>query len=62
MCTNERVVNIANRCVTNEKVNVHNAVAIGSKMANDFLDDLPGGFHKTVHNQVFTMEIMNRGF
>ena len=60
--TSESVWNIANGCVTNEKINVQDTVAIECKMANDFLDDFPVGFHKTVYNQVVTMEIMKEGF
>ena len=37
-------------------------MAIECKMANDFLDYFPVGFHKTVYNQVVTMEIMKEGF
>ena len=37
------------------------SVVIGEKMASQFEDTLPDGFHKPVHMQVHTMEIMKKG-
>ena len=57
----DKLVNIYNGCVASEKVNVHNAVAIGESKAAKFKDQLPIGFHNTIHSEVVTMQIMKRG-
>ena len=52
--------NIVNGHVANEKVNVHNALAIGEGMASEF-KGLPGGFYSTIHSKVVTMETLKKG-
>ncbi|KAG0727208.1 hypothetical protein GWK47_035119 [Chionoecetes opilio] len=51
-CNANHVVNIVNGSVASEKVNVDEAVKIGRRMASEFEDSLPEGFHATVHKQV----------
>ncbi len=54
------IVNIANGCMADEKVNVADAVSIGQGMAAKFLTSLPGGFHDPVQSKVVTMNVMKK--
>lgn len=56
-----RVVNIVTGRVASEKVNVNEAVEIGRRMASEFTESLPAGFHSPVHSQVRTMQVMKKG-
>ena len=55
-----KVVNLGNGCVANDKVNVADAISIGQQMAADFQESLPDGFHKHIHTQMYTNEIMKK--
>ena len=56
-----KVINISNGCVADDKVNVHNAVSIGKRIAAEFQNGLSDSFHQSVHVQVYTMESMKKG-
>ena len=53
--------NIVNGHIADEKVNVHNALAIGERMAAEFKGQLPEGFYNSLHSDVTTMESMKKG-
>ncbi len=42
-------------------MNAHKAVRIGTEMAEQFRQNLPGGFYDPLHSQIVTMEIMKKG-
>ena len=55
------LLNIVNGLVADDtKVNVHDAVAIGERMAVEFKCNLPTGFHKPIHSKVITMETLKK--
>ena len=57
----QHLFNIVNGQVAGDKVNVHNAVSTGMKMAVDFQGSLPNGFHEPLRKQVTTMETLKKG-
>ncbi len=44
----DKLVNIVNGCIANDKINVHNAVAVGQKAVAKFSKSLPEYFYKTI--------------
>lgn len=58
---NVALFNIVNGRVADEKVNVHNALAIGECMVAEFKGKLPAGFYKPIQSKVTTMESMKKG-
>lgn len=59
--TQDSLFNIVNGHVAGDKVNVHNALAIGETMEADFKNTLPQGFYRPIHRQVITLESMKKG-
>ena len=57
----DKLVNIVNGCIADDKINVHNAIAIGQKAATKFRESLPEDFYKPLHQEVVTMETMKKG-
>jgi hypothetical protein len=57
----DALFNIVNGHVAGEKVNVHNALAIGECMAADFKGSLPAGFYNPIHSRVVTMKTTKKG-
>ena len=57
----DKPINIVNGRIANEKVNVQNTLEIGNKMVANFKDRLPGGFHKPLSKQIYTMEGLKKG-
>ena len=57
----EVLLNIVNGHVAGEKVNVHDALAIGERMSAEFKGTLPSGFYSPIHSKVVTMETMKKG-
>ncbi|MES9884496.1 MAG: hypothetical protein ABW185_26930, partial [Sedimenticola sp.] len=55
------LLNVVNGRVADEKVNVHDALSIGERMAAEFRECLPTGFYNVIHSKVVTMEAMKRG-
>ncbi len=55
------LLNVVNGRVSDEKVNVHDALSIGERMAAEFRECLPTGFYNVIHSKVVTMEAMKRG-
>lgn len=56
----EALVNIHNGCIADNRVNVHNALEIGTSMASKFEANLPGAFYDPLHKKVTTMECMKK--
>jgi hypothetical protein len=55
------LINIVNRKVADDSINVTDALVIGEEMERDFVKSLPNGFHNPITGRVKTMEIMKRG-
>ena len=47
--------------VVSGKINLDEAGDIGMRIASDFTDSLPEGFHAPVHSQVKAMQVMKKG-
>ena len=57
---NERLSNIVNGRLAPEEVNVDDALAIGHGMAQEFICNLPMGFHTPIKRKLVTMERLKK--
>ena len=55
------LINIVNRKVADDTINVPDALMIGEEMKNNFVASLPNGFHSSITGKVKTMENMKKG-
>ena len=55
------LINIVNRKVADDSINVADTVNIGEEMTRNFVNSLPEGFHKALSEEIKTMETMKRG-
>ena len=55
------LINIVNRKVNDDSINVADTLNIGEAMTRNFVNSLPESFHKTILRKVKTMETMKRG-
>ena len=54
------LINIVNRKVADNSINVADTVNIGEEMTRNFVNFLPEGFHKAISWKIKTMETMKR--
>lgn len=59
--TSTDLMNIVNRQVANEQINVADSVLIGEHMMGEFVKSLPDGFHNSIPGKIKTMEAMKKG-
>ena len=55
------LINIVNRKVADDSINIADTVNIGEEMTRNFVNSLPEGLHKSISGKIKTMETMKSG-
>ena len=55
------LINIVNRKVDDDSINVADTVNIGEEITRNFVNSLPECFHKAISGEIKTMDTMKRG-
>ena len=60
LTTSEKLFNIENGQCASEDINVYNALQIGELQMEEFIKELPDGFHQVIEKRVKTMQQMKK--